>query len=413
MAAEINKQELLPHLFRTEYRKITAVLYKHFGFEHPEIAEDIASDTFLTAAEVWGLKGLPDNPVAWLYTVARNKAKDHLRRNKLFTQKITGNLQAAYEGTDELVIDLSDEHIRDSQLQLMFAICQPILPPEAQIGLALRILCGFGINEIADAFLSNKESINKRLFRAKEKLREQNVRIEFPPPTQISTRIQPVLTTLYLLFNEGYYSSSKDTTLRKDLCLEALRLAVLLTENKDTNLPDTNALIALMCFHASRFEARTDEHGEMIRYDEQDTSLWNAELIAKGNDYLNRASQGDQLGKYHLEAGIAYWHTINADTTQKWENILQLYNGLLQVAYSPIAALNRTYALYKARGKQEAITEAEKLQLNDNHLYHVLLGHLYTGVDQQRAIKHLQTALKQAKTTTEKNRIRKDLEKLE
>ncbi|MBB6130162.1 RNA polymerase sigma factor [Mucilaginibacter lappiensis] len=413
MAAEINKQELLPHLFRTEYRKITAVLYKHFGFEHPEIAEDIASDTFLTAAEVWGLKGLPDNPVAWLYTVARNKAKDHLRRNKLFTQKIAGNLQTAYEGTDELVIDLSDEHIRDSQLQLMFAICQPILPPEAQIGLALRILCGFGINEIADAFLSNKESINKRLFRAKEKLREQNVRIEFPPPTQISTRIQPVLTTLYLLFNEGYYSSSKDTTLRKDLCLEALRLAVLLTENKDTNLPDTNALIALMCFHASRFEARTDEHGEMIRYDEQDTSLWNAELIAKGNDYLNRASQGDQLGKYHLEAGIAYWHTINADTTQKWENILQLYNGLLQVAYSPIAALNRTYALYKARGKQEAITEAEKLQLNDNHLYHVLLGHLYTGVDQQRAIKHLQTALKQAKTTTEKNRIRKDLEKLE
>lgn len=227
MAAEINKQELLPHLFRTEYRKITAVLYKHFGFEHPEIAEDIASDTFLTATEVWGLKGLPDNPVAWLYTVARNKAKDYLRRNKLFAEKITGNLQAAYEGSEEIVIDLSDEHIRDSQLQLMFAICQPILPPEAQIGLALRILCGFGINEIADAFLSNKESINKRLFRAKEKLREQNVKIEFPPPSQIGTRIQAVLTTLYLLFNEGYYSSSKDTTLRKDLCLEALRLAVL------------------------------------------------------------------------------------------------------------------------------------------------------------------------------------------
>jgi RNA polymerase sigma-70 factor (ECF subfamily) len=413
MAADINKQELLPHLFRTEYRKITSVLYKHFGFEHPEIAEDIASDTFLTAAEVWGLKGLPDNPVAWLYTVARNKAKDYLRRDKLFTQKISTNLQADFEGTEEMVIDLSDEHIRDSQLQLMFAICQPILPPEAQIGLALRILCGFGINEIADAFLSNKESINKRLFRAKEKLREQNVKIEFPPPAQISTRIQSVLTTLYLLFNEGYYSSSKDTTLRKDLCLEAMRLAVLLTENKSTNLPDTNALIALMCFHASRFEARTDEHGEMIRYDEQDTNLWNAELIARGNDYLRRASQGDELGKYHLEAGIAYWHTINADTPEKWENILQLYNGLLQITYSPIVALNRTYALSKARGKQEAIAEAEKLQLNDNHLYHVLLGNLYTGIDQPQAIKHLQAALKQAKTTTEKNRIRKDLQKLE
>lgn len=408
----MNKNELLPHLFRTEYRKITSVLYRHFGFEHPEIAEDIASDTFLTAAETWGLKGLPDNPVAWLYTVARNRAKDYLRRNKLFEQKISPALQTSEINWEEMEIDLSDEHIRDSQLQLMFAICQPILPAEAQIGLALRILCGFGIDEIADAFLSNKETINKRLFRAKEKLRDQQVKIAFPPPAEVNTRIRAVLTTLYLLFNEGYYSTSKDTTLRKDLCLEAMRLTYLLIENESTNLPDANALMALMCFHASRFDARTDDNGEMIRYDEQDTSLWNDELIKKGNHYLNLASKGTDVNKYHLEAAIAYWHTVKEDTVKKWESILQLYNRLLQINYSPIAALNRTYALYKARGKQEAIIEAEKLQLNGNHLYHVLLGHLYTGTDTPTAACHLQTALKLAKTTTEKKRIRKDLEKL-
>ncbi|MEN0056208.1 MAG: sigma-70 family RNA polymerase sigma factor [Mucilaginibacter sp.] len=406
----IKNNELLPHLFRTEYRKITAVLYKHFGFEYPEIAEDIASDTFLTASETWGLKGLHDNPVAWLYTVARNKAKDYLRRDNLFDHKISGILQAEYTGWEEKEIDLSDQHIKDSQLQLMFAICQPVLTAEAQIGLALRILCGFGIDEIADAFISNKETINKRLFRAKEKLREQKVKIEFPAGAELDTRMQAVLTTLYLLFNEGYYSTSKDTTLRRDLCLEAMRLTHLLIENESTNLPETNALISLMCFHASRFDARIDENGEMIRYDEQDTSLWNEELILTGNKYLNLAATGSKLNKYHLEAAIAYWHTIKNNTTEKWENILQLYNSLLLISYSPVAALNRTYALYKARGAEPAITEAEKLQLNSNHLYHVLLGHLYTSVNQPIAVQHLQTALKLAKTANEKKRIRKDLE---
>lgn len=408
----MNKTELLPHLFRTEYRKIVSVLYKHFGFEHPEIAEDIASETFLSAAETWGLKGLPDNPVAWLYAVARNRAKDYLKRNKIFDQKVTPILQSAQPDYAEFEIDLSDKHINDSQLQLMFAICQPVLPAEAQVALALRMLCGFGIDEIADAFLSNKATINKRLFRAKEKLREEKVKIEFPVNAQISKRLQAVLTTLYLLFNEGYYSTSQDTTLRKDLCLEAMRLTYLLIENELTNLPETYALMALMCFHSSRFDARTDEHGEMVRYDDQDTGLWVDELIDKGKYYLELASKGNQVNKYHLEAAIAYWHTVKEDTVDKWESILQLYNRLLQIAYSPAAALNRTYALYKARGKQDAIIEAEKLNLNDNHLYHVLLGHLYKGTDNPRAIHYLQTALKLAKTAGDKSRISKDLEQL-
>jgi RNA polymerase sigma factor (sigma-70 family) len=405
----MQNDHILPNLFRTEYRKLTAVLYRHFGFEHPEIAEDIASDTFLTAAETWGLKGLPDNPVAWLYTVARNKAKDHLKRNNVFTQKVTSAIRTNDLHFPQTDIDLSEKSIKDSQLQMLFAICNPVIPAEAQVGLALRILCGFGIDEIADAFLSNKETINKRLFRAKEKLREEKVKIEFPETSKISSRLANVLKTLYLLFNEGYYSTSRDTTLRKELCVEAMRLNYLLIENDLTNLPEVNALISLMCFHTSRFEARMDKNGEMIRYDEQDTTLWNDELIARGEYYLKESSKGDLITKYHIEATIAYWHTIRADTPEKWDNILNLYNRLLIIEYSPMAALNRTYAVSKARSKTEAITEAEKLQLNDNHLYHVLLGHLYNGVDNEKAITHLQTALKLAKTSAEKKQITKDL----
>lgn len=400
-------------MFRTEYRKLIAVLYRHFGFEHPEIAEDIASDTFLTAAETWGLKGLPDNPTAWLYTVARNKAKDYLKHGNIFTQKVSSVIQTGEAYLPVTEIDLSDKSIKDSQLQMMFAICHPAITAEAQIGLALRILCGFGIDEIAGAFLSNKETINKRLFRAKEKLREEKVKIEFPESKAISSRLDNVLKTLYLLFNEGYYSSSGNATLRKELCLEAMRLNYLLIENKLFNLPEVCALLSLMCFHASRFEARMDENGEMVRYDEQDTSLWNEELIEKGKQYLSKASKGDKITKYHIEATIAYWHTIKADTPEKWDNILQLYNRLLITEYSPMAALNRTYAVSKVKGNAEAIIEAEKLQLNGNHLYHILLGSLYKDTDMQKAKQHLQTALKLAKTVAEKKQIKKDLDKLE
>ncbi len=351
--------ELLPNLFRTEYRKIAAVLCKHFGFVHMEIAEDIVSDTFLTATETWGLKGLPENPVAWLYTVAKNKAKNLLKHEAVQqkTAKILSTPEHEITNTD---IDLSDENIRDSQLQMMFAVCHPAIPAESQIGLALRILCGFGIEEIADAFLTNKETINKRLFRAKEKLREENIAIAFPGKTEINKRLEMVLRTLYLLFNEGYYSASQNAVLRKDLCMEAMRLTILLLENPSTNLPPVNALLSLMCFQSSRFEARTDASGETVLYNDQDTSLWDQQLIMQGEYYLNMASQGQVLSKYHLEAGIAYWHTIKEDSAEKWEQILQLYNHLLQLEYSPMAALNRTYALSKANGKAEAIAEAEK-----------------------------------------------------
>jgi len=405
--------ELLPNLFRTEYRKIVSVLSRYFGFEYLETAEDIASDTFLTAAETWGMRGIPDNPAGWLHKVARNKALDYIKRQSVFDQKVAKNIaDTQQEATLPKELDLSEQNIQDSQLQMLFAICQPVIPQEAQVGLALRILCGFGIEEIADAFLSNKETINKRLFRAKEKLREARAAIAFPPQAEVVNRLQPVLTTLYLLFNEGYYSTSQSSVLRKDLCLEAMRLTLMLIDNPGTNLPAVNALMALMCFHASRFEARVNESGEMIRYEDQDTALWNDELIQRGEYFLNKASVGDEVSRYHLEAGIAYWHTIKTDSLLKWDNILQLYNRLLIVEYSPLSALNRTYALAKVKGREQAIVEAEKLDLDQNHLYHVLLGYLYEDIDVTKATDHLQAALKLAKTQPEKNRIKSDLAKL-
>lgn len=406
------EKELIPHLFRTEFRKIVSVLSKLFGLEHIEIAQDIASDTFLLAAETWGKKGLPDNPTAWLYVVAKNKAKDYLKRNTTFTQKVSCELKQTATELIEMEIDLSDENITDSQLQMMFAICHPSIPAEAQIGLALRILCGLGIEEIADAFLSNKETINKRLFRAKEKLREENVRMEFPEPREIKKRLEAVLKTLYLLFNEGYYSSTQNASLRKDLCMEAMRLTLLLTQSESTDKPFVNAMLALMCFHASRFEARHDINGEMVLYEEQDRSLWDDELIMQGEYYLNKAATGNELSTYHLEAAIAYWHARKQDDEQKWNKILQLYNQLLQLEYSPVAALNRTYALAKADSVTKAIKEAEKLELQENVLYYSLLGELYSTVDKEKALKYFETALQKSKTDNERQVIRKKMNML-
>ena len=398
----MQEQELIPHLFRTEYRKIISVLCKHFGMEHLEMTEDMVSDTFLLAAETWGLKGLPKNPTGWLYTVSKNKILDVLKHDKLFQQKIVPELMHDQTGIIEKEIDWSVQNINDSQLQMMFAICHPCISAEAQIGLALNILCGFGVEEIADAFLSNKETIYKRLARAKEKLKSEKIKIELPDLKEINQRLETVLTTLYLLFSEGYYSTSQNTTLRQELCVEAMRLNLMLIQNQLTNTPSANALMSLMCFHSSRFDARINSNGEIVLYEDQDENLWNRELIQNGEYYLNQASTGKSLSKFHLEAAIAYWHTQKKETKEKWENILQLYNRLLQIEYSPMAALNRTYALSKANGKADAIKEAEKLNLSENHLYHSLLGNLYTDIDNTKAINHLQTALSLAKTSADK-----------
>jgi len=398
--------ESLKQLFQQEFSKMVAVISKLYGLQHIEIAEDIVSETFLAAAETWGVKGIPPNPAAWLYTVAKQKTLYYFRRNKILDEKIIPALKANQsEATEMEELDFSSQNIKDSQLQMLFAICTPAIASEAQIGLALRILCGFGIDEIAEAFLSNKETINKRLFRAKEKLRAEHINMEMPPEPEISERLDNVLHVIYLLFSEGYYSQTQNEILRKDFCLEAMRLGLLLTDYEKTNFPKTNALMALMCFHASRFDARQDKEDALILYEDQNEALWDKELIKQGIHFLSLSAEGNEVSSYHLEARIAYWHCMKQDTSQKWNEILQLYDQLLLVNYSPGVVLNRIYALYKAKGYKTALAEAEKLQLNDSHFYFLLLGELYKHEDVSKAKTNFQKALSLAKTQTEKQEI--------
>lgn len=389
------------------------MISKIFGLQHIEIAEDIVSETFLAAAESWGLRGMPENPTAWIYAVAKQKALYHFRRNKILEQKVIPEAVARQEVADNRVFDFSQENIRDSQLQMMFAVCNPAIASEAQIGLALRILCGFGIDEIAEAFLSNKETINKRLFRAKEKLRAEKVSLEMPADDQVVSRLDNVLHVLYLLFNEGYYSRTQNRILQRDLCYDAMRHALILADYEKTNVPKTNALLALMCFHASRFEARQPGDGAYILYEQQDESLWDRRLIQEGIGYLMASAEGAEVSSYHLEAKIAYWHCIKEDTPEKWQDILQLYDQLLQINFSPAVALNRIFALSKVKGASAALTEAEKLRIENNHFYFLLLGDLYKSVDASKSRMNFEKSLSLAKTTTEKHVIQSRIDKLD
>jgi len=408
-----NEQLFLKYLFQQEFAKMVAVISKLFGLQHIELAEDLVSETFLQATETWAIKGVPENPTAWLYAVAKQKTLYHFRRHNIFEKKVVPEIIARQDKNQQPVtLDFSQENIRDSQLQMIFAICNPVIASEAQIGLALRILCGFGIDEIAEAFLSNKETINKRLFRAKEKLRAEKIELILPAENDISKRLSNVLHVIYLLFSEGYYSKTQNQVLRKDLCAEAMRLALMLTEYEKTDSPETDALVALMCFHASRFNARQTSEAAFILYDQQDQSLWDTALINQGIHFLSRSARGDTIRSYHLEARIAYWHCIKEDTKEKWQDILHLYNQLLFINYSPVVALNRTYALYKAEGVTAALKEAEKLQLINNHFYFLLLGELYKNTHKEKAIFNFKKASVLAKTATEKQGIQKKIDEI-
>ncbi|HSB94673.1 MAG TPA: DUF6596 domain-containing protein [Flavitalea sp.] len=408
----MDNNELIPHLFRQESAKIIAVLCQQFGIGFIDAAEDITSETFQAALETWPYKGVPENPAAWLFAVAKNKAINYHKRTQLFETKISKSYLAAAAYAENPGFLENPVLIQDSQLQMLFCICHPAIGTSSQISLALRVLCGFGIEEIAHALLTNKETVSKRILRAKETLRKEQVRVEMPEENKLQPRIQSVVRTIYLLFNEGYYSETSEAIIREDLCTEAIRLGYMLTENSTTNLPETNALMALMCFHSSRLPARKSAKGEIVLYDDQDALQWNAELIARGAAYFHTSSTGARITKYHLEAGIAFWHTRKEDTQEKWEAILQLYNRLLQVEYSPIAALNRTFALAKATGYEHAIVEAEKLKLVTNPYYFSLLGELYRKIDPPKALHHLQQAELLSKNSTEKELLRKKQEQL-
>ena len=410
-----HEQESLRHLFQQEFGRLVAVISKRFGLPYIELAEDIVAETFLLAAETWGVRGLPPNPAAWLYAVARQKMLYQLRRGKLLNEKILPTLAIRQAEMDEDEPDFSGQTIRDSQLQMLFALCTPVIARDAQIGLALRILCGFGIDEIAGAFLTNKETITKRLFRAKAKLRTHRLTLDLPAPAELVRRLDQVLHVIYLLFSEGYYSTTHSPTFRKDVCLEALRLGIMLTDYPPANVPKTNALLALMCFHASRFDARTGQghsDGSLVLYEQQDESCWDTRLIRQGFRYLDQSMRGGNLSAYHIEARIASWHCTKNDTPEKWADILRLYDQLLRLNPSPNVALNRVYALYKVSGVEAGLSGAKALKQTSNHLYYVLLGELHRETDPAQAVMAFQRAYRLAKTAMDRQLIGQKLNQL-
>ena len=305
--------------------------------------------------------------------------------------------------------ELSEQTIQDSQLRMMFAVCSPSIPVESQVSLALRILCGFGIDEIATALLTSKDVINKRLYRAKEKLKSDRFNLSDLSQHDVSARLNTVLTTLYLLFNEGYYSETNDKIINKDLAEEAILLCELLTLQPRTDLPKVHALLSLMYFQSSRFDARINPNEELVLYHEQDPSRWNQELISKGILHLYQSTTGEELSNYHFEASIAYWYTRPDESTEKWNKILELYDILLKFNYSEVANINRLYAYAKVHGYDAAIKQSELCTPLDNPYFYSLMGELYSSVDSARSDDYYIKALQMVKSESERKLLLKKL----
>jgi RNA polymerase sigma-70 factor (ECF subfamily) len=421
-ASHIDK--LTDHLFRHETGKMVAVLTRVFGSENLQIAEDVVQDTLLLALQTWPLKGPPENPQAWLHKVAKNKAIDIIRRNKHsvkfdFSAKDKVLLTSEYTLDNAMQQIWREEGIKDDQLRMMFACCHPGIPPENQVALILKTLCGFSTAEIARAFLSSDDTISKRLYRAKEFFREHQVKLEMPPEAEIPSRNAAVLSAIYLLFNEGYSATHSDQLIRRDLMQEAMILCRLLTENPLTRRPETCALMALMCFHSSRSDSRLTSEGEIILLPDQDRSRWDRNLIAEGNVWMNHAASGEQVSAYHLEAAIAYEHCSAAkfgDT--QWPRILQLYEWLCLVAPSPVAELNKVVALLQVHGSAAALSAMERLgsdkRTEGSVLRHALLAEIHHRLGQMNAARDsLERALALSQSQAEQRLLREKLNALD
>jgi RNA polymerase sigma factor (sigma-70 family) len=379
--------KLVGHLFRHEAGKMAAVLTRLLGFGNFEAAQDLVQDTLLKAVTVWKYKGIPDNPSAWLYTVAKRKAIDLIRQQKLrqnIHEEISQQLQSEWALTPVVNQLFLENEIEDSQLRMIFACCHPSIPYESQITLTLKTLCGLSIAEIARSFLTQEETITKRLYRAREKIRSEKIDLEVPSPAVLPERLEAVLHTLYLFFNEGYNSSHPETLIRQDLCEEAIRLCLLLTRNAQTNTPQTNALLSLMCLQASRDEARIGQEGQIITLKYQDRKRWNKKLIEKGLEYLTIAAEGQVLSEYHLEAAIAACHAEAVDFEHtNWKMIHTLYESLLKFKPGPVIEMNKAIALGYGVSKHEGLKALLDIQgFEDSYLYHASLGDFYFDTQQ-------------------------------
>jgi RNA polymerase sigma factor (sigma-70 family) len=407
---------IVEHLFRHEHGKMVAILTGIFGLDHLTLAQDVVQEALARALQTWPFYGVPDNPSAWIMRTSRNLALDVVRREKVFRDKepeIVRIMDREATGHDHAVFP--EHEIADDRLRMMFVCCHPIIPPEAQVALALKTLGGFSVTEISRAFLTTDAAIAKRLTRAKQKIREAQVSFEIPAGEELRRRLDGVLQSLYLLFNEGYKASSGEKLIREDVCAEAIRLTTLLAEHPAGNLPKTHALLALMLFSAARLPARIDTEGNLLRLQDQDRTLWNRSMIGKGMYHFSKSAAGEEVSQYHLQAGIAACHSTAKDyASTDWRQILTFYDRLEQYDASPIVALNRAVAIAEVDGPQagiEAIRAIPDLpSLESYYLLHAVLGEFESRLNHpQAAVVHFRKALELTEMKSEQTFLAKRL----
>jgi RNA polymerase sigma factor (sigma-70 family) len=418
-SAEISR--LTEHLFRLEAGKLVSVLTGLFGIDHLQLAEDVVQEALIRAFRTWPYYGIPKNPAAWITQTAKNLAYDLLRREKLFREKQTEIIVSVEQWSADSAAEdtpLFDTEIKDDRLRLIFACCHPLLQQEAQTALALKTLCGFSAAEIAKAFLTTEAAIAKRLTRTRQKIRELQIPFEIPSGEEFAGRLNGVLQTLYLLFNEGYKASSGENLIREDLCYEAIRLATLLAEHPAANQPRTHALVALMLLDAARLPARVDAEGNILRLKEQDRSKWSRPMIERGIVHLGEAATGDELSEYHIQAGIAACHCMAADyPSTDWSRILALYDQWTLINPSPVVALNRAVALAKVNGPRAGIEAIEAIQMREElesyYLLYAVLGEFEAQLHHvEAAAAHFKKASQLAEVKSERVFLSKRMRKL-
>ena len=359
---------------------MVAMLTRIFGIEHLALAEDVVQEALVRALRTWPFYGVPQNPAAWIMRTSRNLALDVVRRDKVFRDKQAEIIRVMEPpGPAPEAAVFTEQEIADDHLRLMFVCCHPLIPAEAQAALALKTLCGFSVTEISHAFLTTEAVIAKRLTRAKQKIREARIQFEIPAGEELGRRLDSVLQTPYLLFNEGYKASGGEKLVREDICQEAIRLTGLLAEHPVGDQPQTHALLALMLLNTARLPARSDGEGNLLRLQEQDRVLWEQPVIARGMFHLARSAAGETLSRYHLEAGIAACHCAAKDyESTDWPRILALYEQLLEFDDSPVVALNRAVAVANVHGPAAGIAAVEAIpnraQLNAYYLLYAVLG---------------------------------------
>ncbi|HHY85497.1 MAG TPA: sigma-70 family RNA polymerase sigma factor [Verrucomicrobia bacterium] len=406
------------HLFRHEAGRLLSILTGIFGVDRLQLAEDVVQEAMVRALQTWPYYGVPKNPAAWLTQTARNLALDLIRREKLFQEKqsqIITHIEQWASDPEDSESPAFESEMRDGRLRLMFACCHPMIPQEAQTALALKTLCGFSPAEIANAFLTTEAAIAKRLTRAKQRIRELRIAFEIPSGPELSARLDAVLHTLYLLFNEGYKASSGDTLVREDLCREAIRLVTLLAEHPVGNRPRVHALAALMLLNGARGPARTDAEGNLLRLEEQDRSAWDQSMIARGMFHLAQSAAGNEISEYHLQAGIAACHCAAKDyASTDWRQILALYDRLVQIDDSPVVALNRAVVVAQVHGPAAGIEAVaairNKRSLESYYLFYAVLGEFETRLgNYPAAVSHLRKAMQLTEIKSEQALLAKRL----